>query len=194
MSASVPSSGDWCSPNSQLTSESDTRDQYFSEADWKRTYRHAYAVVGNAADAEDVAQEAYLRLYEAVVNGRKIESLMAWMRGVVRNVVVDQFRKARPDLHVVFDNADNGTEYQKPVLVELADPAPAIDERLADESLVLESLRVLAALPERDRECVMMYARGCTFVQIANALNMPYDVAIKTTRKALVKTRRRMGR
>jgi RNA polymerase sigma factor (sigma-70 family) len=193
MSASVPSSGGWCNPNSPLSSESDDRDQYFSQAHWKRTYRHAYSVVGNAADAEDAAQEAYLRLYEAVVSGRKIESLVSWMKSVVRNVVVDQFRKARPDLHIGVEEDDN-SDNAKGILAELADPATSVEERLSNESLVLESLRVLAELPERDRECVMMYARGCTFVQIANVLNMPYEVAIKTTRKALVKTRRRIGR
>jgi RNA polymerase sigma-70 factor, ECF subfamily len=147
-------------------------------------------MVRNPADAEDLAQEAYVRLHEAILNGRKIESCLAWMRGVVRHVVFQHLRKTRPDLHVTIDVEDDGA----PSFAErLVDPDVSIEDRLIEEELFQESLRVLAGLPERDRECVMMYARGYTFVQIANVLNTPYEVAIKTTRNALRKTKRRIG-
>jgi RNA polymerase sigma factor (sigma-70 family) len=190
----APNSKAWILPATRpdMPFGSDSPNSYFSLANWKRTYRHAQTVANNPVDAEDIAQEAFLRLHKAVESGRKIDSFVAWMKGVVRNVAVDHFRKTRPDLHVGVDTTDWGNHGQTNRLVEFADPAPSIEERLTDEDLVLESFRVLAKLPERDRECIMMYARGCTFVQIANALGMQYEVAIKTTRKALVKTRRRI--
>ena len=166
---------------------------YFSSAHWKRAYQQAHAIVQNTADAEDIAQETYVRLFQTFLAGREIESCVAWMRGVIRKVIVDQFRKTRPDLHVPAgtEKADAG---ERRGWANLADASISVEERLANESLVVESLRVLAELPERDRECVLMYARGYKFVQIASALEMPYEAAIETTRKALAKTRRRMAR
>jgi RNA polymerase sigma factor (sigma-70 family) len=176
--------------------KSDSPIQYFSSAHWKRTYQRAHAIVQNPADAEDIAQETYVRLFQTFLAGHEIESCMAWMKGVIRRVIVDQFRKTRPDLHVPSgdgtEEADAGERRRG--CANLADPSISVEERLAQESLVVESLRVLAGLPEWDRECVLMYARGYKFAQIARALEMPYEAAIETTRKALAKTRRRIER
>ena len=179
----------------QIIKEKDTESsdpiQYFSSRHWKRTYAHAHSIARNSADAEDIAQETYIKLFQTLLSGRKINSCMAWMKGVVRKVVVDQFRKARPDLYAslddIFDDSDGG---QRNALAHLADGSSSIEERLIHQSLVDESLRVLAEMPERDRECVLMYARGYKFVQIASALELPYEAAIAITRRALERTRR----
>jgi DNA-directed RNA polymerase specialized sigma24 family protein len=113
------------------------------------------------------------------------------MRGVVRNVVFQQHRETRPDLHVHVDTQDGAFESS---ILNVADPGTSVEDRVINQSLLKESLRVLDELSDRDRECIMMYARGYTFVQIATALNISYDVAIRSTRKALLKTRRRIAR
>jgi RNA polymerase sigma factor (sigma-70 family) len=175
--------------------EFDNLIRYFSNRHWKRTYAHAHSITRNSADAEDIAQETYIRLFQTFLTGRKIDSCMAWMKSVVRKVVIDQFRKARPDLHLAFVSAEedeNGG--QREVVLDIADGSRSIEELLVEESLVQESLRVLADLPDRSRECVLMYACGYKFVQIAKALGMSYEVAIETTRKALARTRRGITR
>jgi RNA polymerase sigma factor (sigma-70 family) len=168
---------------------------YFSSSHWRRTYGHAYSIAGNPADAEDIAQETYVRLFETFVTGRRIDSCVAWIRGVMRRVVVDHFREARPDLHLALVDADSyGDDNRGRIVADIVDSSASIEERLAEKSLAEESLRILATLPDRDRECVLMYARGYKFVQIAKALGMPYEVAIETTRKALVKAKRGITR
>ena len=165
--------------------------QYFSSRHWKRTYAHAHSIAHNSADAEDIAQETYIKLFQTLLSGRKINSCMAWMKGVVLKVVVDQFRKTRPDLYASVDDIlDDSNGGQRNALAHLADGSSSIEEQLIHQSLISESLRILAEMPERDRECVLMYVRGYKFVQIASALGMPYETAIATTRRALERTRR----
>jgi RNA polymerase sigma-70 factor, ECF subfamily len=191
MSNSMSNGAPWAIPQNEgpdspkLESSSD----YFSKSHWKRTYQHAYSLVQNPADAEDMAQEAYLRLFQAMSTGRRVESCVAWLKAVLRNAAFQRWRETRPDLHVPVEGEgdDKGG-----VIAKLIDPATSVEERLVEESLLRESLRVLAELSELDRECIMMHARGFTFVQIAKALGLSYKAAIKTTRKALVKTRRRI--
>src|SRR5215469_6644421 len=117
------------------------------------------------------------------------------MKSVVRRVAVDHFRKTRPDLHIALaDGYEDEDGVQAHSITVLPDLKISTADRLVADSVLRESLRILSEIPERDRDCVMMYARGYTFVQIANVLNIPYEAAIKTTRKALVKTRRRIAR
>lgn len=168
--------------------------RYFSSRHWKRAYTHARSLARNPADAEDIAQESYVRLFESFIAGRRIESSVAWLKGVISKLVVDQFRKTRPDLHTsvdsIFDEFEDGRQN---IVDRLADDSISTEEQLVQKSLLQESLRVLAGLPDRDRECVLMYARGYKFVQIASALGIPYEAAIATTRRALEKTRRRVA-
>jgi RNA polymerase sigma factor (sigma-70 family) len=188
--------GSWVAPRpgDGAIPEPENHEGHSLNALWKRTYRHAQTVVNNPADAEDIAQEAFLRWHSAVTGGKKIDSLAAWMKSVVRRVAVDHFRKTRPDLHVALADGSEDDNNQSKSLADLPDLTISTEDRLAARSVLRESLRILAEIPERDRDCVMMYARGYTFVQIATVLNIPYETAIKTTRNALVKTRRRIAR
>jgi RNA polymerase sigma factor (sigma-70 family) len=193
--STVPNSKGWILPadGSRATSELESSDSIFSLANWKRTYLHARTVASNSADAEDIAQETFLRLHRALDSGHKIDSLTGWMKAVVRRVAVDHFRKTRPDLHVALDDGDYTGGNHRVSLADIPDLTISTEDQLAADSVLRESLRILSELPERDRECIMMYARGCTFVHIASVLNIPYDVAIRTTKKALLKTRRRVN-
>jgi len=56
-------------------------------------YGVAYAHVGNAQDAEDAVQEAFVRLYEWLDRLSKKESVAAWLVRVVRNISVDILRR-----------------------------------------------------------------------------------------------------
>jgi len=52
--------------------------------------RHAAAVVGDSASAQDVVQEAFLRL---LANGHPVENLAAWLHRVTHNLALDHLRK-----------------------------------------------------------------------------------------------------
>lgn len=52
--------------------------------------RHAAAVVGSAAAAQDVVQDSFLRL---LANGQPIENLPAWLHRVTHNLALDHLRK-----------------------------------------------------------------------------------------------------
>jgi RNA polymerase sigma-70 factor (ECF subfamily) len=52
--------------------------------------RHAAAIVGGAAMAQDVVQESFLRL---LANGQPIDNLSAWLHRVTHNLAVDHLRK-----------------------------------------------------------------------------------------------------
>jgi RNA polymerase sigma-70 factor (ECF subfamily) len=55
----------------------------------------AYRMLGSVADAEDVVQEALLRLHSTLAEGERIESPRAYVSTVVTRLAIDQLRSAR---------------------------------------------------------------------------------------------------
>src|SRR3989454_3936384 len=76
----------------------------------------AYRMLGSAAEAEDVVQEAFLRFHRASEEGEEIESRRAWLSAVTTRLSIDQLRSARARRESYV-----GTWLPEPLL---ADPAP----------------------------------------------------------------------
>lgn len=180
-----------------LDTEDEEKDALFTETFVKGIYRKAYAIVRNREDAEDIAQEACLQLWKESKVGRRFEFLTAWMNTVMRNASFGQFRKTRPDLHIplVVSNRITLDEEDSRVF-DIPDPSPLVLDEIIDanrleeeENLLDHVVLVLSDLPEVERDCVMMCARGYSFVQIAKALDLDYRSAIKITRQAISKIR-----
>jgi RNA polymerase sigma-70 factor (ECF subfamily) len=60
-----------------------------------RAFAVAYRMLGSASEAEDVVQEALLRLHRALGRGERIESPAAWTAAVVTRLSIDELRSAR---------------------------------------------------------------------------------------------------
>jgi RNA polymerase sigma-70 factor (ECF subfamily) len=97
----------------------------------------AYRMVGSFSEAEDIVQEAFLRLHEA----DEVESPRAWLSTVVTRLAIDHLRSAR-----VRREQYTGTWLPEPVL---ADPAP--DAAVRAESLDMAVLVLLESLTPVER-------------------------------------------
>ena len=58
-------------------------------------YSIAYSVLGNSADAEDAAQETFLRLYRKLGQFRGAASFTTWLYRLAVRVAVDEHRRRR---------------------------------------------------------------------------------------------------
>jgi RNA polymerase sigma-70 factor (TIGR02957 family) len=97
----------------------------------------AYRMVGSFSEAEDIVQEAFVRLHEA----GDVDSPKAWLTTVVTRLAIDHLRSAR-----VRREQYTGTWLPEPVL---ADPAP--DAALRAESLDMAVLVLLESLTPVER-------------------------------------------
>src|SRR4051794_1634275 len=55
----------------------------------------AYRMLGSAAEAEDIVQEAFLRFHRATDAGDDVESPRAWLLAVTTRLSIDHLRSAR---------------------------------------------------------------------------------------------------
>src|ERR1035441_10358109 len=104
----------------------------------RRVFGLALSMVGDAALAEDIAQEAFLRAWRhALVFDRRRASVATWILTITRNLSVDALRLRRP---VVTDPADA-------MWAHLASRAASPEERAESSDLQARISTSLAALP-----------------------------------------------
>ena len=122
--------------------------------------RTARRLVGNRADADDIAQEALLRAIVYVRDGRKVENWRGYLNRIVRNVIADDYaRRKRQGPVVDLDDVQGSlgvlpNQYQRHRIHEMQD---AID-----------------ALPEQQHDVVQMIAvDGMSYRATAEQLGVP---------------------
>lgn len=109
-----------------------------------RAFRHAARVLGDRAEAEDLAQEAMLRLWKAAADWRTDGTAKpaTWLHKVVANLAIDRLRRSGRSVEI-------GDE-------DFADGAPGMEARLQDDDRMSALDRALASLPERQRQAVVL--------------------------------------
>ncbi|NKB26618.1 MAG: RNA polymerase sigma factor [Rhodobacteraceae bacterium] len=119
---------------------------------------------GDRAEAEDVAQEAMLRLWRIAPDWHAGEAKVStWLYRVTSNLCTDRLRKsgrARP-----LDDAG-----------EPVDPTPGVVAALEDGDRARALQEALSALPDRQRQAVVMrHLDGCSNPEIAQAMDMSVE-------------------
>ncbi|RVT86712.1 RNA polymerase sigma factor [Rhodobacteraceae bacterium CCMM004] len=126
-----------------------------------RALGYATRMLGDRAEAEDVVQEAMLRLWKQAPAWRQGEAQVGtWLYRVVSNLCIDRIRARRPG----------------PPLDQVPDPAdatPAAVDRLADRDRAQALETALLALPERQRQAVVLrHLEGLSNSEIAEVMDI----------------------
>ena len=108
-----------------------------------------YRMLGSVAEAEDVVQEALLRLHEALERGERIESPRAYLATIATRLAIDQLRSARVRRETYVG------EWLPEPLVTDSDFDPARQAELAD-SLSMAFLVLLESLSPEQRAVFLL--------------------------------------
>lgn len=117
----------------------------------KATYNFAFRLTQNEADARDLTQEAYIRVYRAWRSFQPGTSFLSWIYRIVTNLYRDELRrrKGRYLEEIPEDNAPQAFGGSRPLAVE------PIDEYV--ESQLSEPVsKALAALSPDQRQVVVL--------------------------------------
>jgi RNA polymerase sigma-70 factor (ECF subfamily) len=125
-----------------------------------RLFAHACRVLGDEAAAQDVVQEAMLRLWRVAPDWRAGEAKVStWAYRVVANLCTDRLRK-RP--MVALD-----------AVADPADPAPSAADRMQTAARNRALQQALATLPDRQRQAVVLrHIEGLANPEIAEILGV----------------------
>lgn len=61
----------------------------------KKAYNIAYRIMNNEEDAEDMTQEALVKIYKSIKNFREESTFSTWLYRIVTNVCLDELRKRK---------------------------------------------------------------------------------------------------
>jgi RNA polymerase sigma-70 factor (ECF subfamily) len=134
-------------------------------------FRLASRLLGDPAEAEDVAQEAMLRVWRIAADWRQGEAKVStWLYTVVRNLCMDRLRKRKtPD--VALDSVP-----------EPADNAPGAVQQMTEAARAEALQEALHQLPDRQREAVVLrHLEGLANPEIARILDISTEAVESLT-------------
>jgi len=130
-------------------------------------YRIAYQFAGNHHDAEDIAQEVFIKVYRSLDRFRQDAQLTSWMYRIVMNACIDHRRRHRLNANAAFgDEAE-----QRMLNAPEETPGP---EDCAYAGEIGEVLEVeIRRLPKGQRVVFLMrHYQGMKLCEIADALGL----------------------
>jgi len=138
----------------------------------RHVYNIAYRMTGNEADARDLSQEAFLRVYRALRRVQPGAPLESWLYRIVSNLYIDLLRR-RPRARVESLDAPIDTPRGEMVR-EFPDAAAnpeAVFERRHIDAAIQEALSVLSQ--ELRMVVVLSDVEGFAYEEIAAILRVP---------------------
>lgn len=84
----------WTAAGSERLS-ADAAFERLVDAHYRRIFTLAHRMVGNEADAADLTQEAFVRVYRALPRLRAEEAAGGWVRRIATNLCLDHLRRRR---------------------------------------------------------------------------------------------------
>jgi len=158
-------------------------------ARWEDRIRGAaYRFLGSDEEARDVAQEAFLRAYQAIGTFKKEARFSSWLYQIATNLCRDRLRRRKTRATVSLE----ALEESGPVMVETR---PGAHERLLERDLARAVRRAVEELPEEQREVVILKEyQDLTFLEIAQALDVPVSTVKTRLYRGLGQLRLRLER
>ena len=146
-------------------------------------YRYAISILDDAAEAEDIAQEAFLRLLSELHKGREIGNVPAWVFRAAHNLAIDRRRRTNR-----VERLDPDAWQRAPKWT--ARPGEGM-ERMIERNEQAEALEAaLVLLSPQERRCLDLRAEGLRYREIAEVL----EVGISTVESFLARAIRKLAK
>lgn len=149
-----------------------------------RVYAFVLRFTGDAATAEDLTQEAWLRVLRSAGAFEGRSRFTTWLFTVARSVCLDHLRRVQRRSERLPRVTEEGA------LEAVEGPASAPLQRLAREELAEQVLQALGDLPDAQREVFLLREEGLSMAEIAALQEVSLDTAKSRLRYALTSVRR----
>jgi RNA polymerase sigma-70 factor (ECF subfamily) len=130
-------------------------------------YRVAYQYAGNHHDADDIAQDVFIKVYQSLARFRQDAQFTSWLYRIAMNACIDHQRRQSP--HVKRREIDD----PELTLATTATEGPDPEDQAAGAELGVALEAAVDTLPPRQRVIfVMRHYEGLKLHEIASALGL----------------------
>lgn len=145
-------------------------------------YNLAYRMLGNSVEAEDAAQETFIRVYTRLNTYDVDRKFSSWLLSIASHYCIDRLRRRRMTLLSLEDVAFTG---------HLASDQDRPEDAVARNEKEAQVGRLLEMLPEDYRAAVVLrYWYDCSYKEIAQTL----DTTESAIKSRLFRARQMMAR
>jgi RNA polymerase sigma-70 factor (ECF subfamily) len=132
-------------------------------------YRYGYRLSGNAADADDLAQQVFLAAYQKIDQLREVERARGWLLAITRNQFLKMYRRRRP-----VDSSSLEMDVNQ------------VPEKIKKEDVDKEQLQAaLDEMPEPFRTVLLMfYFEDLSYQEIAESLQLAIGTVMSRLSRA----------
>jgi RNA polymerase sigma-70 factor, ECF subfamily len=148
-----------------------------------KVYQISYRMLGNRHEAEDIAQEAFIRAFINIHSFNIDLKFSTWLFRIATNLCIDRIRKKKPDYYLDADVAGtDGLNMYSQIPSKTDMPEKELESLELEETIQREILK----LPEKYRTVIVLkYIEELSLIEISEILNLPIGT---------VKTRIHRGR
>ncbi|BAQ09107.1 RNA polymerase sigma factor sigw [Bacillus sp. OxB-1] len=156
-----------------------------------RLYQVCYRMLGNAQEAEDIAQEAFVRAYINIHTFDQKRKFSTWLFRIATNLCIDRIRKKKPDYYL--DAEVPGTEG-----LNLYSQVAAADELPEDQVEKMElQERIhyeIGRLPDKYRSVITLrYIEELPLQEIGDILELPLGTVKTRVHRGREALRKQLG-
>jgi len=128
----------------------------------QRVYRTAYAILHNADDAEDVAQETFVRAFQNIGRFDEARPIFPWLHRIARNLSLNRIERV------------NNRESRLPDMDYIEGRGPGPEKSLMDSEQIEAVRRAVQRLPDAHREIIeLSHFQECSYREISEILSIP---------------------
>jgi RNA polymerase sigma-70 factor, ECF subfamily len=154
-------------------------------------YKFAYRYMHDAADAEDIAQEAFVRVWKNIKKFDLSKNFRTWVLAIAKNAALDVIKKKKP---MRFSEIGEEEEKLEAILAPYME-SPKLADELFDQSALGANLSyAMEKIPSSYRTVLALrYTDHLKFREIAETLGEPIDTVKSKHRRGLALLRKFIG-
>lgn len=146
-------------------------------------HRYLLLTGSRPADADDLVQEAFLRLYQYLRDGKQLEEPKAWLIRVLQNLRTDRARIESRYGALIGAAIRHGQ-------AKLSSRDASPERAMIDQERFSQLRQAIEGLPERQRRYVLLRSEGMTLRMIAEL----HGVTVQSVAETCARAIERLGR
>lgn len=154
----------------------------------KRIYNYCYRMAGNGHDAEDLAQEVFIKVYRNLKAFKGNSQFSTWLYRIAHNTCIDKFRKSK----TYADNVSFLDDYDREKMVSSIQTLPE-DEIIAKEKYKIIEECILSLKPSYRSVIILRDIQNYSYEEISLILKLPMGTVKSYISRARTALRQSLG-
>jgi RNA polymerase sigma-70 factor (ECF subfamily) len=137
-------------------------------------YTYIRRMISNRDDAEDLAQEVFVRAFASIKSFRRESNLRTWLYRIATNLCIDKYRRKGVEKQFVTSLEREDPEDEEPNPIDIPDNKYDPERMYEHSELQMKIQKALLKLPEKQRAVILLFdLEGMSYEEIAKVVDCP---------------------